>query len=372
MGWISDALQNTSFLGPNSWFDPGFDTFKSSGGDTSVFEKQPENTQQDVFPYHTLLSTANRPYQPGPNYDDTYGTARGSLAGTADKAGALTDASVERGGAMSDMATRQLGGYNQLTSQMVGKQGALSDQFTGQYGAQVSPIEGKYYSEVQNYDSPAEVNRRVAEATGDVNTAFDRSKSMSSQNLARYGINPASGAFADMEKGRELGRAAAVSDAANKTRTQTKLEGINLRGQAIDRGRGLVTMGQQANAAQANLAGTNAQVNLGAADSATKANIGYLGASTAAGGALGNVGSSYYGNYSNAVAKEAAAREAQNSGNREEASANASMAGSGVGAILSMFSSKKLKTHRRRMSDEGALASVERRPKRAYAHGALA
>lgn len=346
--------------------------------------------QQDIFPYHALLSTANRPYQPGPNYDATYGTALNSLAGTAETAGALTDESAARGGALQTTAAQQLGGYNTLSGQIVGQQGALADQantraggFYSQYGSQVSPVEGKYYNEVQNYDSPAEVERRVAEATGDVNTAFDRSKSMSSQNLARYGINPAGGAFADMEKSRELGRASGVSDAANKARVQTRLEGINLRGQAIDRGRGLVTMGnqqstlgQQATAGQANLAGTNAQLNQAAADAGTKANIGYLGAATSAGGALGNVGSSYYGNYSNAVAREAAAREAAQTGestrNIEESNAIGSTVGSAVGAIIGMFSSKKLKTNRRRMSDEGALSHVTKRAPRTYSAGALA
>lgn len=164
------------------------------------------------------------------------------------------------------------------------------------YWSVAVPFENRLLSDVNRFDSEAYKEQQVGRALADVTQSFNNAGAQAARGLTRMGVNPNSGAFAAMKNQTAIAQAAAMANAANKTRQAAEQVGLSTKMQMYGGMRGLAGLGA-----------TNAQLGMGAmgvgqsaAGGMTGAAGSYLGANNAAQGAMNSgvsAGISGLGNY---------------------------------------------------------------------------
>lgn len=148
----------------------------------------------------------------------------------------------------------------------------------------LSGLQDKLVSEATAFDTDARREELAGEASADVAQVFDGARGQLARNLARTGVNPASGAAATAMSRMATDEALAKVTGMNKARTGARIEGIQMTDRATNSLAGYPSMSMQATGAGAqyaasgiNLANvTQAGLNSGATSAAQVA--GQLGA----------------------------------------------------------------------------------------------
>lgn len=101
------------------------------------------------------------------------------------------------------------------------------------------PQEDRFIAEAAAYDTPARREAAAREAATDVTQNFALARGQQQRQNMAMGINPASGRAQEMGARTNNAEALARAGAENLSRRQTEATGRQLRGAAIDMGRGL-------------------------------------------------------------------------------------------------------------------------------------
>ena len=109
-----------------------------------------------------------------------------------------------------------------------------------QYESTYAPMEQKFAGEAQNWASPENVELARGKAMGDVATQGNAELNTAANTLKEYGVDPSSGKYASLFTG-AMPMIGASEAAAGTTAAQNlKMQQMELEGQAINTGRGLV------------------------------------------------------------------------------------------------------------------------------------
>lgn len=242
---------------------------------------------------------------------------------------------------------------NQVTQQQLSdsqKASQFADQQRGLYTSVYAPEEIRAAADANNYDSNANIVRRMGIVSANTNQAFANARQQSLQQLQRYGLNPNSGAFA--ETNRRLASDQALAEATGRTGAafDTMDKAIGLRAGVVNTGRGLqntanstLTTGTQAGSAA--VAGGNQTNQVGIAGMSAAGQgfgLGIQGNQVA-----GNLAAQQYGIQSQAAS--------------QQGSALGNILGTGLGFAL-MKSSKQLKEKNQSMDTEGVLSKIDKLP----------
>lgn len=103
----------------------------------------------------------------------------------------------------------------------------------------VVPMEQAFFKEAQEYDSYGRQQARAQEAAADVQSSMAAQRQASQRSAAAMGIDPRSGRYAGIDRASEIATGLATAGAQNTARNQVRAQGLALRGDAINIGRGL-------------------------------------------------------------------------------------------------------------------------------------
>lgn len=137
------------------------------------------------------------------------------------------------------------GDYTDTFNQVSDAYDALSADQYGLYRDKFRPVEERLADDAMNYDSPGQLEHVAGRASADVAAQFSRQKQDVADTLARYGINPNSGRFAEINAQLAVQQAAAQAGAANTARENRIQGGIGLRQQAANYGQAVTGRGLQ-------------------------------------------------------------------------------------------------------------------------------
>ncbi len=101
------------------------------------------------------------------------------------------------------------------------------------------PMEDEFIAEAKAYDTPERREEYRASAMADVTQGFDASRRNALQRLEGYGVDPSQTRNSALDIGVRTAQAAATAGAATRSDLRTEATGRQLRGQAIQLGRGL-------------------------------------------------------------------------------------------------------------------------------------
>ena len=244
---------------------------------------------------------------------------------------------------IKDVANQALG----ISRANADRAGALSDyqlsamkRNDDRYWNVAVPLEDQLLQDVKRFDSAGYKDQQVASAMGDVQSAGTRSLGQGMRAMARMGVNPNSGKFqAGVAEG-QLGQAAALANAANKTRMAADQIGLSTKMQMYGGMKGLAGLGAT-NAGLATgamgMGNSSGAAMTGAAGSYTGANNAAL-AGYNSGVSSGIAG---FGNYSN-LGIQAANVNAQN--DPFNTILGAAAGGAGAYGMKAALSDRRLKT----------------------------
>jgi hypothetical protein len=147
--------------------------------------------------------------------------------------------------------------YAPIYKQLVEQQAAAAttnnvrsaDQWQ-QYQTVFQPLENQLAADATNYDSPEEIARKRGQAVQDVDQQFAIAKDTAARNLARSGVDAASGRGLALTNANDqaVARAGAATTAEQNVNTQA----MALRDNAVKIGRGLTSTGIAADTAAIN------------------------------------------------------------------------------------------------------------------------
>ena len=101
------------------------------------------------------------------------------------------------------------------------------------------PMEDQFVQEAQEYDSPERQAAERGKAIADVSTQFDAARRNALQRLESYGVDPSQVRNSALDIGVRTAQAAQAAGAATQAGVRVEETGRNLRGQAIQLGRGI-------------------------------------------------------------------------------------------------------------------------------------
>ena len=258
---------------------------------------------------------------------------------------------------------RRQKGIDKLENQIREQQIATQDQANTwskedreRYKSVFLPMEDKYIEDANNWDSEARQSQMAGEAKQDVMTSAAQAQQQNERQMASMGVDPRSGRFAGVDRGNDLSTALASAGAQNNARSSARTQGMAMRADAVNMGKGLPS--QAAGAAGLGLSAGNSALG-GAlnANSAWQQNNGIMGQGY--GGAMqgyagqANTLSNLYGMKMQGWQSEQANSQANSAG---------LMSGIGTAAGLGLmaFSSKEYKENKR--PADGALDAVNSMP----------
>lgn len=249
-----------------------------------------------------------------------------------------------------DELTKQIG---QQQIGMADRQMRWSEEDRQRYQDLFQPIEEQFVRDASEWDSPERQAQRAAEAKADVLQNAAAQRAASQRQAASMGVNPASGRFQGLDRAGELQTALAAAGAQNQARDQVRKEGMAMRADAVNVGRGLPAQSAQAaslglsagNSALAGAQGANSQF----LQSTGIMGQGYQGAMSG----YSNMANILNQQYQNQLQAWAANQQATASGIGGIAGA----IGTGIGLALS---SKDKKTKKRPV--KGALEAIKGMP----------
>lgn len=252
-----------------------------------------------------------------------------------------------------DELTKLIG---QQQIEMSDRQMRWSEEDRQRYQDLFKPLEDRFVEEASTWDSPERQAQRAAEAKADVLQNAAAQRAASQRQAASMGVNPASGRFQGLERASELQTALAAAGAQNQARDQVRKEGMAMRADAVNVGRGLPA--QSAQAASLGLAaGNSALAGAQGAHGAFMGNTQIMGQGFQ-GAMYGNTSMANILNqqYQNQLQAWAANQQATASGIGGIAGA----IGQGIGAYLGYSSSKAKKTDKKPV--KGALQAIKGLP----------
>jgi hypothetical protein len=180
----------------------------------------------------------------------------------------------------------------QLKAQQEALANAQKDR--ARYEAIYQPLENQYVQQAATWDTPEEEQAAAARAAAVGNQIFEAQRSAATRDLEAFGVDPSATRFAGLDIGARTANAAAIAGAENSAINQRIQEGLALRGNAINIGRGLpgqslAGLGAGVGAGSAGLSGITGLTSLGANTMGTGlqwANLGQQGLTQA--GTIGN------------------------------------------------------------------------------------
>jgi hypothetical protein len=239
-----------------------------------------------------------------------------------------------------------------------------SDQQWQDYLDIFRPAEKKMAEEAMAAGSPAEMEAAAGRAAGSVSQQFGVAKENANRQAMAFGVNPGSARFEEIGRSTGIQEAAAVAGASNQAREAEKARGIALRSGVAQFGRNMPQTGiasdslalSGGNAANATIGGQMATRQAGVA-SAMPWFGGAVSGNTAAGNLhLGQFGAQMQGYNANQNAQSGLWGGLGNIAGMYAGSA------AGSKAIAGLMSSKKVKTNRESIAQDGVLEKVKSMP----------
>lgn len=250
-----------------------------------------------------------------------------------------------------------------LTKRVTEQQLATQDQANAwakedrdRYKSVFQPMEDQYVKDAQNWDSAERQDKLASEAKADVMSSAAQQRGASQRSMAAMGVSPTSGRFAGVDRAGEMQTGLAAAGAQNTARNQVRSQGMAMRADALNIGKGLPS--QAAGAAGLGLtAGSSAlNGNLAANASWGQNNSimgqGFSGAQAGYGQQANILNQQYQGQLS--------AWSAQQQANASGTAGLWSGIGTAAGMGMMAFSSKELKEDKTPV--EGALDAVNSMP----------
>lgn len=226
----------------------------------------------------------------------------------------------------------------------------------GRYKSIFQPMEDQYAEDAKNWDSAERQDKLASEAKADVQTSTAAQRQTSNRQAAAMGVSPTSGRFAGVDRASDVQTSLATAGAQNAARNTSRSQGMAMRADAVNMGKGLPS--QAAGAAGLGLsAGNSAMGGKMAANSAWGQNNqimaqGYSGAQQGYASQAGIL-NQQYGNQLNAW-------NAQQNADANATSGLWSGIGTAAGMGMMAFSSKDYKENKKPV--EGALDAVDNMP----------
>ncbi len=122
---------------------------------------------------------------------------------------------------------------------LANRQDERSQMLFDQYQQTWAPRERELLEEA--FNEPLTPDNEEAKATADVRSALESARGMSERNLRRHGVNPASGAFAGLDRMRNLEGAKIESGARTRARQGVEDRNFARKSSVVGLGRGLPT-----------------------------------------------------------------------------------------------------------------------------------
>lgn len=242
----------------------------------------------------------------------------------------------------------------QLATQDQANQWAKEDR--SRYTSVFRPLEDQYIQEAKTWDSQARQDQQSAEARADVLGAADMQRQTANRQMSAMGVNPNSGRFAGVSRAGDTQTALAAAGASNQARDRVRQQGLAMRADAINMGRGLPSQ-----------AASSSGLGLSAGNSALGNN---LGANSSWQNGLGIMTSGYggamqgYGSQASILNQQYANQLNAWSVQQQSSAQNTAGLWGGLGQAFGMgmqaFSSKELKEDKQPV--EGALDAINAMP----------
>jgi Chaperone of endosialidase len=274
----------------------------------------------------------------------------------------LTRAQTEQLGIQSDIAERMVGISEELLPYQIQQmeQGIRSAEtayadsredraYTMDRRGKLTGLQDQIIGDANTYDSAAMQEQRAAQGVADTETMIAGSEAAAARDLARRGVNPASGAALAQGNASSLAKAGIKVGAANAGRTQARAEGYMLADRATN-----VLAGYPSMSMSATQNGVfNGMAGLTAANQAVGGIQSGFGAASGASAGAASTASGLYGQqmsaYNTAMNNQAATNNA-----------NTQAAGTAIGAGISAYamyaglaaSDRSLKTNIVKVSDD--------------------
>ncbi|MBI4293629.1 MAG: tail fiber domain-containing protein [Betaproteobacteria bacterium] len=298
------------------------------------------------------LDLFDEPSAPAP--DPAIGQAAASNAEIGKEALAFSKLQYEeakpRQAALDDIVRQVL--TSQIQTQ--DRSAAQAEDYYGYMKSTFRPVEQSLVQQAADFDTEARREELAAQGAADVEQAAAASDAAARRSAARYGINPADGAFTSNLAGNSLNKTIAKVGVMNNARTAARTEGRAFKFDVAGLGRGLPAAGtsassvalQAGNAAVGNAAAPAANAR---ADEATR--LSGMGTAIAGNQSAGNLYSGLY--------------DAQMRGYQSELAQQGAMAqglGQLGGMALYKWSSKKLKHRHGKVNETSALNAIKKTP----------
>ncbi len=237
------------------------------------------------------------------------------------------------------------------------KAAAQADDYNSYMKATFRPVEQGLVNDAQNFDTEAKREELAGRAGADVEQAAAASGAATARDLARYGINPADGAYADAAAGSSLNKTAMKVGAMNKARTDARAEGRAFKFDVAGLGRNLPGAGATSTGLAIN-AGNSAVSDAGAPAANARADAGTMqqgyGTAITGNNSAGNL-------YSNIFSGQLSAYNADQAASAGMSSGLGRLAGQ-LGSAYIITSSKKAKNKRGDVDAEKVADDVKKMP----------
>ncbi len=117
-------------------------------------------------------------------------------------------------------------------------QSDMSHQQWDEYNKTYLPMERQFAEDVTNWDSADRRERMTGQAQAGVASQFEQARTAAQQQLESFGVDPTSTRFASLDLGTRVQQAAAAAGQGTKAIQDTEQQGMAMRSQAINTGRG--------------------------------------------------------------------------------------------------------------------------------------
>lgn len=240
----------------------------------------------------------------------------------------------------------------QLATQDRANQWAQEDR--DRYKTTFQPMEEKYVQDAQNWDSATRREQVASEAKADVLNNAAQQRGATRRSMAAMGVNPNSGRFAGIDRASEAQTGLAAAGAQNTARNQVRSQGMAMRADAINMGKGLPSQ-----------AAGSAGLGLTAGSSALNGNL----AANASWGSNNAIMTNGFGGAANGYANQANILNQQYQGQlsawatqQQASSSNFGGLMGGIGSMAGMFMSSSKDVKEDKVPVDGALDAINEMP----------
>src|SRR4029077_15545960 len=162
--------------------------------------------------------------------------------------------------------SQQLPYMTQIAQGQINTQNQLADFSRNQeafYKSEYQPMETQLNKKITDWASPQNIALQSSTASANVAEAINAQKASASSQLEGYGVNPGAGRFASLGAAMGVQGGAAEAGAGTNAAMATKMQGMELMGQAVNTGRGFpnAVAGLSGTGSQAGAAGASGMTN---------------------------------------------------------------------------------------------------------------